>query len=242
MRILVISDVHSNLPALEAVLAAAKTFDAVWCLGDLVGYGPDVNEVVEKIRSLPNLSCVMGNHDAAVIGQIELASFNREARASIVWTQSAITIENLKFLQSLPEKLVIDNATLVHGSPRSPIWEYLLDSQNALENFPYFETPFCFVGHTHIPIVYYFRGEDRPVDWRLLANEDGPVGNTRMIVNPGSVGQPRDHNPRAGYAIFWPELATWKTFRVDYDMTGVQERILKANLPDRHAQRLSAGW
>jgi diadenosine tetraphosphatase ApaH/serine/threonine PP2A family protein phosphatase len=242
MRILVLSDVHANLPALEAVLTAAAPFDAVWCLGDLVGYGPDVNDVVDKIRSLPNLVCVMGNHDAAVIGQIELAAFNREARASIMWTQSVISPQNLEFLKSLPERQVIENATLVHGSPRSPIWEYLLDSQNALENFAYFETPFCFIGHTHIPIVYYWRGEGKTVDWRLLANEDGPQGNARMIVNPGSVGQPRDHNPRTGYAIFWPELSTWKTFRVEYDVTGVQKRILDANLPDRHAQRLSSGW
>jgi diadenosine tetraphosphatase ApaH/serine/threonine PP2A family protein phosphatase len=242
MRILVLSDVHANLPALEAVLAAAAPFDAVWCLGDLVGYGPDVNEVVDKIQSLPGLVCIMGNHDAAVVGQIELAAFNREARTSIVWTQSVIRPENLEFLKSLPEKLVIGNATLAHGSPRSPVWEYLLDSQNALENFAYFETPFCFVGHTHIPVVYYWRGEGRPVEWRLLLNEDGPVGNARMIVNPGSVGQPRDHNPHAGYAIFWPELATWKAFRVEYDMSDVQKRILEANLPDRHAQRLSSGW
>ena len=242
MRILVISDIHANLPALEAVLAAAETFDAVWCLGDLVGYGPDVNEVVEKVRSLPGLVCIMGNHDSAVIGQIELAAFNREARESIIWTQAVISPDNLQFLKGLPEKLVIGNATLVHGSPRSPVWEYLLDGQNAYENFAHFDTPFCFVGHTHIPIVYYWRGENNSVDWRLLNNEDMPISDARMIVNPGSVGQPRDHNPRAGYLIFWPELATWKAYRVEYDMSGVQKRILAAKLPDRHAQRLSNGW
>ena len=242
MRILVISDLHANLPALEAVLNSAASVDSVWCLGDLVGYGPDVNEVVDKVRSLPNLVCVMGNHDAAVIGQIELASFNREARASILWTQSVINPENLQFLKSLPEKQVVENTTLVHGSPRSPIWEYLLDSQNALENFELFETPICFVGHTHIPIVYYWRGEGKPVDCRLLGNEDGPMGNGKMIVNPGSVGQPRDHNPQTAYAIYWPDLGTWKTYRVSYDISDVQKRILDANLPNRHAQRLSGGW
>jgi len=242
MRILVISDLHANLPALEAVLNSAATVDSVWCLGDLVGYGPDVNEVVDKVRTLPNLVCVMGNHDAAVIGQIELASFNREARTSILWTQSVISPENLQFLKSLPEKQVAENATLAHGSARSPIWEYLLDSQNAFDNFEHFDTPICFVGHTHIPIVYYWRGEGKPVDCRLLGNEDGPMGNGKMIVNPGSVGQPRDHNPQTAYAIYWPDLGTWKTYRVSYDMSDVQKRILDANLPNRHAQRLSGGW
>jgi diadenosine tetraphosphatase ApaH/serine/threonine PP2A family protein phosphatase len=242
MRILVFSDVHANLPALEAVLKAAAPFDAAWFLGDLVGYGPDANEVVERIQTLPNLVSVIGNHDAAVLGQIELASFNREARASIVWTQSVITPENRRYLESLREKVVMETVTLAHGSPRSPIWEYLLDAQNAYENFAYFETPLCFVGHTHIPVVYYWMGENRPVEWRPLGDDDGPRASEKMIVNPGSVGQPRNHDPRAAYAIYWPDLGTWKTYRVPYDVTEVQKRILAANLPDRHAHRLTGGW
>lgn len=242
MRILVFSDVHANLTALKAVLKAAEPFDAAWCLGDLVGYGPDVNEVLEEVRRLPNLACVLGNHDSAVLGQIELSSFNREARTSIVWTQTTISADGMKFLQSIPEKQVIGNATLVHGSPRSPIWEYLLDSLNASENFDFFNTPICFVGHTHIPIAYYWKGNGRPVDWQLLSHEDQPRENAKMIVNPGSVGQPRDHDPRAAYAIYWPDLGTWKTFRVEYDITSVQKRIQNANLPERHAQRLIGGW
>src|SRR5512146_794765 len=164
MRILVCSDIHANMPALEAVLKAAAPFDAVWCLGDLVGYGPYVNEVIEKVRSLPDLKCILGNHDAAVVDHIELSSFNREARTSILWTQGEIKRENREFLQSLPEKLVIGDATLAHGSPRSPIWEYLLDSIAVYENFAHFETPICFVGHTHIPVVYYWKGNGRPID------------------------------------------------------------------------------
>jgi diadenosine tetraphosphatase ApaH/serine/threonine PP2A family protein phosphatase len=242
MRILVISDIHANLTALEAVLAAAAPFDAVWCLGDLVGYGPDVNEVITTIRQLPELSCVLGNHDSAVLGQIELSSFNREARTSILWTQDTITAEGRTFLQSLPEKQVMGDATLVHGSPRSPIWEYLLDSINASENFEHFNTSFCFVGHTHIPIAYYWKGPGKQVDWQLLSHEDRPRLKTKMIVNPGSVGQPRDHDPRAAYAIFWPELESWETFRVEYDISSVQKRIQEADLPDRHAQRLTGGW
>jgi diadenosine tetraphosphatase ApaH/serine/threonine PP2A family protein phosphatase len=242
MRILIISDIHANLPALEAVLKAAAPFEEVWCLGDLVGYGPDVNEVIEKVRGLPNLKCILGNHDAAVVDHIELSSFNREARTSIIWTQGEIRRENREFLQSLPEKLVLGDATLAHGSPRSPIWEYLLDSVAVYENFSHFETPICFVGHTHIPVVYYWRGDGRPVDWQMLGDASRPITKNKMIVNPGSVGQPRDRDPRAAYAIYWPEVNTWETFRVEYDISSVQKRIYSANLPDHHAQRLAGGW
>jgi diadenosine tetraphosphatase ApaH/serine/threonine PP2A family protein phosphatase len=243
MRTLILSDIHANLPALQAVLADAGEIDAAWCLGDLVGYGPEPNECVELVSSLPNLTCLLGNHDSAVLGQIDLSSFNRDARTSIDWTEKILTPATRQFLQSLPERVVMDgSATLAHGSPRSPVWEYLLDTYNAYENFAYFETPFCFVGHTHIPVAYYWRGNDGYVEWQLLHHEDGPIQAGPMIVNPGSTGQPRDHDSRAAYLIFNPDSSEWKSHRVTYDITIVQERIRKAGLPDRHATRLASGW
>ena len=242
MRILVLSDIHANLTALEAVLTAAGDVDAVWSLGDLVGYGPDPNECIERLRSLPNLTAVMGNHDAAVVGQIELSAFNREARSSILWTKKNLKPENWQFLESLPEKVVVEKTTLAHGSPRSPIWEYLLDTYTAAENFSEFDTPLCFVGHTHMPVAFYWQPGEPGAAFQVLYHRSTPESDQRAIVNPGSVGQPRDHAPRAAYAIFWPELHTWQTFRVEYEFASVQKRILNSSLPERHALRLTGGW
>lgn len=241
MRILVLSDIHANLTAFQAVLEDAGSFDAVWCLGDLTGYGPDPNEVISQVRKLPGLVCLMGNHDAAVIGKIDLASFNKEARQAAQWTSKALSAENLSFLENLPEKQEINGITLAHGSPRNPIWEYLLDTYTAAVNFTAFETDYAFVGHTHIPLCYIMNGKDR-LEWRLLSEMDQLVLDSRGILNPGSVGQPRDHDHRAAYAIYQPEISLWTSHRVDYDFTAVQERIRSHGLPKRHALRLAEGW
>src|SRR5512138_2030522 len=129
MRTLIISDIHANLTALEAVLADAGSFDAAWCLGDLVGYGPDPNECIERIAGLPNLQCIMGNHDAAAVDIIDIETFNLEARKSVLWTQERLTPANKEYLKNLPERINLDDFTLVHGSPYKPIWEYLLDTR-----------------------------------------------------------------------------------------------------------------
>jgi predicted phosphodiesterase len=242
MRVLVISDIHANLTALDAVLEAAGDVDAVWCLGDLVGYGPDPNECIERVRSLPNLLCLLGNHDAAALGQIDLDTFNREARQSAEWMQNTLSKDSIEFLRNLPEKIVKGEVTLTHGSPRNPVWEYLLDTYAAAINFDFFETRYCFVGHTHLPIAYIKQNGRRDVDWQILqANETIPLAN-RTIVNPGSVGQPRDHDPRAAFAIFYPEEAVWEPQRIDYNISSVQDRIYQAGLPRRHGVRLSEGW
>lgn len=242
MRILILSDVHANYTALEAVLKAAGAVDAVWCLGDLAGYGPDPNECIERIRKLPNCVCLLGNHDAAVLGSIDLMAFNRDARLSIQWARQQITAENLEFLRSLPEKTVVENTTLAHGSPRNPIWEYLLDIYNAGDNFNHFETRACLVGHSHLPVAFVQHAESGFVEWFVP-----PAGTViqieeRMILNPGSTGQPRDHSPLAAFAIYDPQAGTWQSQRVEYDVTDVQNRILAAGLPARHAERLSQGW
>ncbi|HEY9077602.1 MAG TPA: metallophosphoesterase family protein [Anaerolineaceae bacterium] len=242
MRILVFSDIHANLPALEAVLENAGDFDAAWCLGDLVGYGPNPNEVIERVRSLPNLICLLGNHDAAAIGMLDIENFNFEARQSILWVQNYLSTESSQFLKSLPEKLVTDEVTLAHGSPRSPIWEYILDAYSAWENLDHFSTPFCFVGHTHLPIGFHISPDAQPMNWFLPSITTPHAMIPRMILNPGSVGQPRDHNPRAAYAIYDTEQHIWSAHRVEYDVRLTQEHIRLAGLPPRHADRLAGGW
>ena len=242
MKTLLISDIHANLTALEAVLADAGHIEAVWCLGDLVGYGPDPNECVERVAALPNLRCVMGNHDAAALRQIEVDAFNPEARAALLWTQQRLSATNLTFLESLPEMIEVDQITLVHGSPRQPVWEYLLDTRTATINFDYFETLYCFVGHTHLPVIYYLPDDQRMAHLIVPENTTQVTLAPRAIINPGSVGQPRDRDPRAAYALLDMEDYTWEWHRVAYDIPSVQERMHQAKLPERHIVRLAAGW
>ena len=206
MRVLVISDIHANLAALESVLAAAGAYDAAWCLGDLTGYGPNPNECVALVRSLPQLMCLVGNHDKAVLGEIDLHVFNGDARAAIEWTQAQVTPETRAYLAALPAEERRGDFTLAHGSPRQPVWEYILDRYVAQENFPLIETPYCLVGHTHQPVVFHelFEGQDvieEEPDYRAPR----PLDGERLILNPGSVGQPRDNNPEAAYAMLETE-------------------------------------
>jgi len=242
MRVLIISDIHANLTALDAVLEAAGNFDATWCLGDIVGYGPDPDECVSRVRSLSNLTCLVGNHDAAVIDTIDIASFNLEARISVRWTQSVIKKSSLDFLKSLPDKTEVDGYTLAHGSPRHPTWEYLLDTPTIAENFNHFDTSFCFVGHTHLPGIFQLDGEHQ-LPSHLVPDDFVPIQLTpRAIINPGSVGQPRDRNPLAAYGIFDTETYTLEYRRIAYDIQSVQARMRAANLPRRHIHRLEIGW
>ncbi len=242
MKVLVLSDIHGNYTALEAILKEAGKVDAVWCLGDLLGYGPDPNDVVKKIRSLKNCTCLLGNHDAAVLGRMDLEAFNRDARLSVEWNQRVLKPEHIDFMKTLPEKTVIEHVTLAHGSPRNPIWEYILDWQIAMYNFEFFETDYCFVGHTHIPVVYEMTEDEANYHLEIL-NPTSPVElKPRAIVNPGSVGQPRDRDSRAAYAFFDTSTNIWTPQRVLYDIEGVKTRIRTAGLPDRNAVRLDDGW
>ncbi len=243
MRLLIISDIHANLTALEAVFADAESYDSVLFLGDLVGYGPDPNECVERIRALPELIALVGNHDAAVLNQLSTEAFNNEARYTVTWTQDNLTQNNLDYLGELPSKAkYLDDITLAHGSPRQPVWEYVLNSQTAAENFFFFDTSYCFVGHTHLPSI--FRKGDGSVGADLFI----PIENSqfelrpRLILNPGSVGQPRDRDPRAAYAMLDVESSLIEFRRVEYDVPAVQERMRKAGLPERHINRLQSGW
>lgn len=242
MRILIISDIHANFSALEAVLTDASNFDAVWCLGDLVGYGPDPNECITCIRHLPNLKCIIGNHDAAALMRIDADTFNPEARMALYWTQKNLNDASMEFLRGLPEVIQNKNVTLAHGSPRHPVWEYLLDTHTAGQNFKHFETPFCFVGHTHLPAIFSVEGERKATQLTIPEAGANLQLTPRAIFNPGSVGQPRDRDPRAAYAIYDEETHMVDYRRVAYDVPAVQGRMAAAGLPQRHIQRLVSGW
>ena len=242
MRILTISDIHANLTALEAVLESAKPFDSVWCLGDLVGYGPDPNECIELVRSLPELLCLIGNHDQAALDMIPLSRFNHEAGAVAAWTKQVLTEENYAFLRSLPSKITVNGFTLAHGSPNQPIWEYILDPHTAERNFKNLKTDYCFVGHSHLPMVFHQPTDEDITTLMPIKQDDGISLTPKMILNPGSVGQPRDRDPRASYAILDIEANSCQMYRVEYDVTQVQLRILQAGLPERQALRLMSGW
>ena len=242
MRVLVVSDIHANLTALTAVLKDSGTCDAVWCLGDLVGYGPDPNECIDLIRQQPSLTCLIGNHDMAALGTIPLHRFNADASSSVAWTRDHLTEASRAYLAGLKAKLTLPPFTLAHGSPRQEVWEYVLDHHGADRNFDILETDYCLIGHSHLPIGFVrFPGESYCLPVQLPENV--PLSLTpRMILNPGSVGQPRDLDPRASYALLDTQALTWEPRRVAYAIAEVQERILAAGLPERQAIRLVGGW
>jgi predicted phosphodiesterase len=243
MHVLVISDIHANLTAFEAVLEHSKgDWDYVWCLGDVVGYGPDPNECVDLLRTLPHL-CLAGNHDWAALGRLDIRTFNSDARKAVTWTTETLRRENVEYLAALPTTFVLGPYTLAHGSPREPVWEYILDPLIAALNFPHFETPYCLVGHTHTPIVYEMVNEQGDTEqYQPMYNQSRYLNGRRQIINPGSVGQPRDSNPEAAYAILDVEEAVWEHRRVSYDIADVQERMHQVDMPERLIARLEHGW
>jgi diadenosine tetraphosphatase ApaH/serine/threonine PP2A family protein phosphatase len=243
MRVLVISDVHANYEALEAVFAAAGAVDATWCLGDIVGYGPDPNLCLELVRERPNLTCLLGNHDVALLGRMPMAAFNGEARRSLDFQSRILTADNMDFLRTLPDTTLTNGAvTLVHGSPRDPIWEYVLNTLSARLNFDYFSTPFCFVGHAHLQCMFQLDEARNRVSMGVPPVGEAMKMQPRAIFNPGSVGQPRDRDPRSAYAIYDDVAQTWEPCRVEYDIAAVQARIRELGMPEKHAIRLAEGW
>jgi diadenosine tetraphosphatase ApaH/serine/threonine PP2A family protein phosphatase len=240
VRIGVLSDIHGNFTAMESVLKAMGPVDMVWCLGDLVGYGAQPNECVERIRQFTHRT-LRGNHDLAALGLAPISLFNAEASAAAKWTAAQLTPENRAFLLSLPEQSKVDSKfTLCHGSPRDPVWEYLLDRDQALANFELFDTQVCLIGHTHIPLMFDERGEGGLIKEEfVLTRKTQPF--QRLIINPGSVGQPRDRNPKAAYMILetFPLRFEWR--RVAYDIDTAQRHIINAGLPKSLADRLFLG-
>jgi len=244
MRIAVISDIHANLAAFQAVLKDMGTVDETWCLGDVVGYGPDPNECIELLCKQEPHVCIAGNNDWAALGRLETADFNADAEFAALWTRDHLTPANRAYLESRPERVPKGDFTLVHGSPRDPIWEYLLSAGAARDNFPLFATPYCFVGHSHIPIIFRqgLAINDSPEIQAGTVSVPINLDQRRLIINPGSVGQPRDGNPDASYVILDTEAHTVTYRRVPYAIEETQERMRQAGLPPRLIARLSFGW
>ena len=240
MRTLIVSDVHSNLTALDAVLAAAEAggpLDGVWCLGDVVGYGPWPLETVRRIRSLSAV-CIRGNHDAGAVGQISLGTFNYAAREACRWNGAQLDEDARTFLENLPDTVAVTGFTLVHGAPRDPLWEYLTSHTDAMQALDNVSTRDVLVGHTHHQFAFEAgRGASLPGPGGLTVTRDGG----RLVVNPGSVGQPRDRDPRAAYAIYDSEADTLSLLRAAYDIAVTQRAMERAGLPEPLISRLSAG-
>lgn len=244
MRILVISDIHANLSALEAVIQDAGQFDRVWCLGDVVGYGPEPNECVTRLREF-DITCLAGNHDMAVTGRAPLWDFTPNAQEVIFWTRHWLTDSNHEWLKALPDTTLIQEhgITLVHASPRDPVWEYISEREVAKYNLDFIKTPICLNGHTHIPLIFR-----KPWDGMKILEEtlrvNTPIrltGLDLMFINPGSVGQPRDEDPRAAYAIIDLDEMILTHHRVQYDVSATQKLMKQAKLPDRLIRRLRFG-
>lgn len=312
MRVLIVSDIHANLVALETVLTAVKgQYDVLWCLGDVVGYGPRPNECIQLMQDQAQI-CVMGNHDWATLDMpgINVDDFNPQARSAVLWTREQLSEPCREYLRAMPYVPVrppsLDNFLITHASPREPVWEYVLTPSIAMENFSVFMEHVCLVGHTHKPAIYRWQlvdtsafldqasGSNNPNDetehggqpyvpkseqetsesvsanpssesvaekangtvtkmeWVATVDqimpdtgvkvEIKPNESERLIINPGSVGQPRDNDPRAAYAILDLEDMTWQFERIVYPVELTQAQMKEANLPKRLIDRLSFGW
>ncbi|MBA2754855.1 MAG: metallophosphoesterase family protein [Chloroflexia bacterium] len=246
MNVLVISDIHANLAALQAVLEAAPAVDAIWNLGDTVGYGPRPRECVDTMVDLtftrPDNQVLVGNHDLACLGDIDLAEFNPAAEAAGRWTAHQLGMDHQEYLGSLPAMTIAEGYTLAHASPRSPVWEYVTSVPIATDNFGHFDTDACFIGHTHVAMFAALRPGASHAELGQLRDGDVlELSGARFLINPGSVGQPRDRDPRAAFSILDTVARTLTARRVEYDIAKTQRQMALANLPDVLMNRLSHG-
>ena len=242
MRALIVSDIHSNIEALQSVIQDAEQrggFDEVWQLGDLVGYGPDPIECIDLMRKM-DAQGVAGNHDLASSGKLSVKAFNMYAAAASRWTTAQLDDEHVEYLLSLPLRTEMEDFTAVHGSPRDPVWEYVVTPESAAANFLHFDSSRCILGHSHIPFIC--RPHESTAVFHLFPL-DTPVtlDDGRMIINPGSVGQPRDGDPRASYVVYSANDGTVSHHRVEYDIQKTQEKMSERGLPKYLVDRLPQG-
>jgi predicted phosphodiesterase len=242
VRVAVFSDVHGNLHALEAVLEslAAESPDAVWCLGDVVGYGPRPNRCCALVAERADL-CLIGNHDLAVLGRLDLEEFAPDAAESARWTASVLEDQSRTFLEGLSPSASHDGVGLYHASPRDPVWEYVLSPQVVVASLYEAEEPVVLVGHSHVALAF-------ALDESLLTGGLAPDGTefalaeeARTLLNPGSVGQPRDSDPRAAWLLLDLEARTARFHRVSYPVERTQDEIRERGLPESLAERLEHG-
>ncbi len=239
MRYGVFGDIHGNLEALLCVLADAEEQGAerLLCVGDLVGYGADPSEVIERMRERDAL-VVAGNHDWAAVDKISVDYFNADARDSIEWTRRNLSSDELDYIRSLELTAAVDGITLVHSSPFSPeYFDYIQTRYDVQLAFDHLDGEICFVGHSHVPVMFV---DTDPVDYFLQPELDVPPQN-RVIVNVGSVGQPRDLDPRACYVIYDTDERRVYMRRLDYDLHAASERMVAAGLPATNAARIVLG-
>ncbi|MEK7806212.1 MAG: metallophosphoesterase family protein [Chloroflexota bacterium] len=242
MRALILSDIHSNLEALEAVLDNAEDrggFDEIWCLGDFVGYGPDPGSSLELVRRY-GLVAVAGNHDYGAVGKASIDDFNDAAKAALHWTAGQLSAAEADFLAGLPTVATAGSFTLVHGSLRDPLFEYLLNQESAQATLSLLATPFCLVGHSHLAFICREDG-GLPLFCEFTEDQEFPLGEERCIINPGCVGQPRDRDPRPSYAIYDSQAQTIQRRRVTYEIHATQEKMRRARLPQYLVERLAQG-
>jgi diadenosine tetraphosphatase ApaH/serine/threonine PP2A family protein phosphatase len=245
LNVVILSDVHANLPALEAVLKdVARTAPGapIWHCGDVVGYGASPNEVITELQRVGAIG-VMGNHDLAALGGDVIEAFNEAAHAAALWTRDVLTAESRSWLRALPKVLEMGSATIVHASLRDPIMEYVVQQEIAEENLRLLATPLLFHGHTHVPAIWSMQ------DGAAQTTQIGAEAITLRagsLVNAGSVGQPRDRDPRAAWLLWERDelgaglgTVTWR--RVEYNIPAAQEAISAAGLPDWLATRLAVG-
>ena len=242
MRALVISDVHANLEALQEVLKDAEKrggFDEVWSLGDVVDYGPDPGACIETLAELEILG-VSGNHDYAALSKIGVENFNTYAAQSALWTRTQLNSDHEAFLEAMPLVANRGDFTLAHGSLREPLWEYMVNVQTAVENFSRMTSTYCLVGHSHLPFVC-LEVDGEPRFNALTDGQEMALGKGRIIANPGSVGQPRDGDPRASYMLYDVERGRISHHRVAYDIATTQERMVQVGLHPYLIERLRYG-
>ena len=239
MRVAVISDIHGNLVALEATLAAIadEEPDEIWCLGDVVGYGPRPNECCERVATDADI-CLVGNHDLGVLGRIGLSVFSPEAAAAAMWTEAILSDESRAFLTPLPTRAETERATLAHASLRDPVWEYVLSWEQAADAFERARRSLILVGHTHAAL-HFSDPESR--EWGLAPEGTLLPLDRPRLLNPGSVGQPRDGDPRAAWLMIDFAQGNAEFRRTAYDVEATQAEIRDAGLPETLADRLASG-
>lgn len=242
MRIALLTDIHANLQALDAVLADAHAigFDTVWQMGDIVGYGPDPDAVIARLAEV-GATGVLGNHDAAAIGRLPLSDFNHLAAAANRWTAGVLSEDSKEYLRRLPPVRREGEFTLVHGSLRDPLWEYLVTHDAARAHFALQETSYSIVGHTHVPLL-----AEEAAGAGIEAESPGhddivKLDGRKLFVNPGGVGQPRDGDPRACYALLDTVAGSVTFRRVEYDIPATQKRMCDCGLPEPLILRLARG-
>lgn len=241
MRVAVISDIHGNYHALEAVLGEinAEVPDEIWCLGDVVGYGPEPNRCCEVIEAAADF-CLAGNHDLAIIGALPLADFNGDAAAAARWTQTVLNEQSLNFLVPLMPAGTRNGAALFHGSPIDPVWDYVLSEEGARASLDMVRAPVVMVGHSHVALAISYDGDHLSGG---LAHEGDQVDlkTSRWLLNPGSVGQPRGGDPRAAWLMLDLDAGRGWFRRTPYPIELTQAEIRAAGLPEGLAVRLDHG-